>query len=166
MAMVTVELNHVSILATDLEESAAFYCDVLGMDRVPTPNFEVQVQWIQGRAGQIHLFERDIDPAPYYHFGVTVDDFEAVYRRAAADDLFANWDDNATGSIYRLPDDVAQLYLNDPAGNLLEVDYPNIDSLDDDILEQVIDRRELQEQTGDAAAGSLNISPIDRDADQ
>lgn len=166
MAMVTVELNHVSVLATDIDESAEFYCEVLGMDRVPTPNFEVPVQWVQGRVGQIHLFERDIDPASYYHFGVTVDDFEAVYRRAKADDLFANWDDNAEGSIYRLPDDAAQMYLNDPAGNLLEVDYPDIESLDDEILEQVIDRRELQEQTGDAGTGSLNISHVGRGTDE
>jgi catechol 2,3-dioxygenase-like lactoylglutathione lyase family enzyme len=164
--MVTVELNHVSILATDIDESTEFYSDVLGMERVPAPNFEVPVQWLQAGSGQIHLFERDIDPVPYYHFGVTVDDFEAVYRRAKADELFANWDDTTDGSIYRLPDDTAQMYLNDPTGNLLEVDYPDIDSLDDEILEQALDRRELEAQTGEAAAGSLNISHVGGDTDE
>lgn len=161
--MVTVEFNHVSILATDIDESAEFYCDVLGMERVPTPNFEVPVQWLQAGVGQLHLFERDIDPVPYYHFGVTVDDFEAVYRRAAADDLFANWDDSTDARIYRLPDGVAQMYLNDPAGNLLEVDYPDIESLDDDILAEALDRRELDDQTGEAGAGTLNISHVGTD---
>lgn len=161
--MVTVEFNHVSILATDIDESAEFYCDVLGMERVPTPNFEVPVQWLQAGAGQLHLFERDIDPVPYYHFGVTVDDFETVYRRAAADDRFANWDDSTDARIYRLPDGVAQMYLNDPTGNLLEVDYPDIESLDDDILAEALDRRELDDQTGEAGAGTLNISHVGTD---
>jgi catechol 2,3-dioxygenase-like lactoylglutathione lyase family enzyme len=159
--MVTVELNHVSVLSTDLDESAAFYCDVLGMERVATPNFEVPVQWLQAGSGQIHLFEREIDPVPYYHFGVTVDDFEAVYRRAAADDLFANWDDSTDGSIYLLPDGTAQMYLNDPTGNLLEVDYPDYESLDDEILAEALDREELEDQTGSAAAGTLNVSHVE-----
>lgn len=161
--MVTVELNHVSILATDLEESAAFYCDVFGMERVPTPNFEVPVQWLQAGEGQLHLFERDIDPVPYYHFGITVDDFEAVYRRAEADDLFANWDDSTDGSIYLLPDGVAQMYLNDPTGNLLEVDCPDYRTLDDEILAEAFDREELEDQSGDAGEGTLNITPVQSD---
>lgn len=161
--MVTVELNHVSVLATDLEESTEFYCKVLGMERVPTPNFEVPVQWLECADGQLHLFEREMEPVPYYHFGVTVDDFETVYRRAKADDLFANWDDTSDGNIYRLPDGAAQMYLSDPTGNLLEVDYPDLDSLDDEILEDVVDRQKIQDQTGEAAAGSLNISHVDSD---
>lgn len=158
--MVTVDLNHVSVLAQDIDDSADFYCRVLGMERVPTPNFEVPVQWLQAGSGQVHLFEREMAAAEYYHFGVTVDDFEAVYRRAADEGIFANWDDNATGSIYRLPDDSAQMYLNDPAGNLVEVDYPNIEDLDDSIVEDIIDRNDLHPQTGEAAHGSLNISPL------
>ncbi|WP_435348540.1 VOC family protein [Haloarchaeobius sp. HRN-SO-5] len=162
--MVTVDFNHVSVLAKDIDESAEFYCDVLGMERIPTPNFEVPVQWLQAGSGQLHLFEREMDAVPYYHFGVTVDDFEGIYRRAEEGDFFANWDDNAEGSVYRLPDDSAQMYLSDPAGNLLEVDYPDIDALPEDITAGVVDRSELHPQTGEAANGSLNISPVGDDA--
>lgn len=163
--MVTGAINHVSILATDLDESADFYCDVLGMERVPTPNFEVPVQWLQTRSGQLHLFERDIDAASYYHFGVTVDDFEGVYERAVADDLFANWDDSVDGRIFQLPDGAAQLYISDPAGNLVEVDHPNIEELDESVLEDVVDRNELEDQTGDAARATLDVTPLDQDSD-
>lgn len=158
--MVSVAINHVSVVAEDLEESAEFYSDVLGMERIPSPNFEVPVEWLQSESGQLHLFERDIDATEYAHFGVTVDDFEAVYRRAAEEGFFANWDDNANGSVYRLPDDSAQMYLSDPAGNLVEVDYPDIDALPDDITADVVDRSDLHDQTGEAAKGSLNISPL------
>lgn len=158
--MVRVSLNHVSVLADDIEESAAFYCDVLGMERVPTPNFEVPVQWLATESGQVHLFERDIDAAQYYHFGLTVDDFEVVYRRAKSDDLFAQWGDSSDASIYKLPDGAAQMYLNDPAGNLLEIDYPDIDEIDASIVEEVVDRRDLQSQTGEAARATLGVSRV------
>lgn len=156
--MVRVNLNHVSVLAEDLEESTEFYTDVLGMERVPTANFEVPVQWLQAGDAQLHLFERDIDAAPYYHFGVTVDDFESVYERAKDENLFDSWDDEGDASIYRLPDGVAQMYLNDPAGNLIEVDYPDVDDLDLDVVDEVVDRRDLQPQTGEAADATLNLT--------
>lgn len=155
--MVSVDLNHVSVLADDVEESAEFYQDVFGMERIPSANFEVPVAWLQAGSAQLHLFERDIDSAPYYHFGLTVDDFEGVYRRAKQDGLFASWDDEADASIYRLPDGAAQMYINDPAGNLVEVDYPDIEEVDQTIVDEVIDRRDLQPQTGEAARASLNI---------
>lgn len=159
--MVSATINHVSVLAKDIDESAEFYGDVFGMEEVPAPNFEVPVKWMQAGDVQLHLFKRDMDVVPYYHFGLTVDDFEAVYRRAKADDLFASWTDEADASIYRLPSDAAQMYINDPTGNLVEVDYPNLDELDDSILENVVDRNDLRPQTGEAARATLNLSPLE-----
>jgi catechol 2,3-dioxygenase-like lactoylglutathione lyase family enzyme len=151
-------LNHVSVLALDLEESTDFYVDVFDMEKLPTANFEVPVQWLQAGDCQLHLFEREMDAVPYYHFGLTVENFEEVYQRAKQDGLFANWDDYADSSIYRLPDGAAQMYLNDPAGNLIEVDYPDLDELDQSILDEVLDRRDLQPQTGEAARATIGIS--------
>lgn len=159
--MVSATINHVSVLALDAEESAEFYSDVFGMNEVPAPNFEVPVKWMQAGDVQLHLFERDMEAVPYYHFGLTVDDFETVYRRAKEDDLFASWTDEADASIYRLPSDAAQMYINDPTGNLVEVDYPDIDELDDSILDQVVDRNDLRPQTGEAARATLNMSPLE-----
>ncbi|PCR88869.1 VOC family protein [Natrinema ejinorense] len=156
-------LNHVSVLALDIDESAAFYTDVLGMERVPTPNFEVPVQWLQTESGQLHLFERDMEPVGSYHFGVTVDDFEEVYRRAKAEGFLANWDDGTDASLYGLPDGAVQLYLTDPTGNLVEVDYPNVDDLADDIVEDVLDREEVQPQTGEAKNAALDLAPMAED---
>ena len=158
--MVRASLNHVSVLARDLEASTAFYSDVLGLERVPAPKFEVPVQWMQAESGQIHLFERDMDPVPFYHFGVTVDDFEGVYQRAKADGLFANWGESSNASVYELPDGAAQMYINDPEGNLVEVDYPDFDDVDKSIVEEVVNRDDLRPQTGEAADATLNLSPV------
>ncbi|AHG03955.1 glyoxalase [Halobacterium sp. DL1] len=161
--MVRASLNHVSVLARDLEASAEFYCDVLGLERVPAPKFEVPVQWLQAESGQIHLFERDMEPVPYYHFGVTVDDFEGVYQRAKSDGLFANWGESSNASVYELPDGGAQMYVNDPEGNLVEVDYPDFDAVDKSIVEEVVNRDDLIPQTGAAANATLNLSPVGRE---
>ena len=159
--MVRGEINHVSILANDIDESVEFYTDIFGFERIPTPNFEVPVQWLQAGELQLHLFDREMDAAPYYHFGIVVDDFETVYKRAKEDDLFTSWDDLPDSSIYLVPDGAVQMYINDPAGNLVEVNYPDVDDLDTEIIDRIVDRRELQEQSGEALEATLNLTPVE-----
>jgi hypothetical protein len=51
-----------------------------------------------------------------------------------------------------------QLYLRDPAGNLLEVDWPDVNTL---APETRADVRELGiEQSGDAARATLYTGPV------
>ena len=108
-------LNHVSIVAIDLEASARFYEEVFGCTRLPSPDFGYPVQWLQLGDLQLHLFLRD-EPVPRsQHFAVDVLDFNAAYaeaRRRGIDD----------GPPRRLPDGTIQLYIRDPAGNRIEVD--------------------------------------------
>lgn len=155
--MAATELNHVSIVAHELEESVSFYTDLFGMEAVPTPNFEVPVQWLRCGEQQLHLFERPVDAPAYHHLGLTVDDFESLYREVDQREAFANWDDNADGSLYLLPDGAVQMYIEDPAGNLVEADHPDVETLSDEIRAEVVNREEIDDQTGEAARGSLEL---------
>lgn len=157
------EINHVSVLATDLEESVAFYRDVFGMERVPSPNFEAPVEWLQCGDQQLHLFERDVEPPAYHHFGMTVEDFASVYETAVDRGLFAGWDDESSASVYRLPDGSAQMYLQDPSGNLIEVNHPDAERLPSSVREDMTDRSELQPQTGEAARATLGLDSTQAD---
>lgn len=150
-------INHTSIVAHDLEESIAFYRELFGLEPVPTPNFEVPVQWLQCGDQQLHLFERDVEGPEYHHLGLTVDDFEEIYHIATERDLFAGWDDSAEGSLYLLPDDAVQMYINDPAGNLIEIDHPDVETLDSSVTREIVNRDTLESQTGEAARASLRI---------
>ncbi|HYZ29276.1 MAG TPA: VOC family protein, partial [Thermoleophilaceae bacterium] len=116
-------VNHVSVSAADIDESARFYRELFAMEPIPTPNFGFPVQWLRVGPNQLHLFMRP-DAAPaYHHVAFTVDDFDDVYQRAARRGAF---DRTTFGHhLYELPGDVAQLYLRDPAGNLVEVDAPD-----------------------------------------
>jgi catechol 2,3-dioxygenase-like lactoylglutathione lyase family enzyme len=133
--MTVTGLNHVSVVAQDLETSIRFYEDVFGARRIPTPEFGYPVQWLAVGGAQLHLFDRPDDAPVYHHFALTVDDLEVVYARAR--DLGA-FDSRAFGRhLYELPGDVAQLYLRDPGGNLVEVDAPGASAIGPPIRDEM-----------------------------
>ncbi|HKP16933.1 MAG TPA: VOC family protein [Gaiellaceae bacterium] len=145
-------INHVSILANDLEESARFYEELFGMKRLPTGRFSTPVLWLRLGEQQVHLFIReDGKPMPGQHFGIDVDDFDAVYAKAKAMGIL----DTATfGVALRShPAGWVQLYLRDPAGNLLEVDWPDGSTLSPETLADVTPLDTPQE--GEAATATI-----------
>ena len=127
----SLRINHVSINARDLKESVDFYADLLGAEPIATPNFGIPVQWLALGRTQLHLFEKDLTPTSHHHLGITVDDIEPVYRAAERRGAF---DDQAFGSrLVELPGDVVQLYVRDPAGNLVEIDQHGAGRLPEDL---------------------------------
>ena len=123
--MAAIDVNHVSVSARDLEESLRFYEEMFGAERIPTPGFAIPVQWTRIGAQQLHLFEAPQTRAPVaHHFAITVDDFDCVFAKARARGAF---DTEAFGHhIYELPGGEGQMYLRDPAGNLVEVNCPSV----------------------------------------
>jgi catechol 2,3-dioxygenase-like lactoylglutathione lyase family enzyme len=124
-------INHVSINARDLQASVDFYVDLLAAEPIATPNFGIPVQWLAIGRTQLHLFEKDLQPTSHHHLGITVDDLEPAYRAAERRGAF---DDAAFGNrLVELPGGVVQLYVRDPAGNLVELDMAGPDRLPDDL---------------------------------
>jgi len=125
------QINHVSVNARDLKASVEFYVELLGAEPIPTPNFGLPVQWLALGDTQLHLFERALAPTSHHHFGITVDRLEPVYRAAERRGAF---DFESFGNhLVLLPGDVVQLYVRDPAGNLVEIDQPGADRLPADL---------------------------------
>jgi catechol 2,3-dioxygenase-like lactoylglutathione lyase family enzyme len=120
--------NHVSISARNLEESVRFYEHVFGMERVPTYTFAFPVQYLRLGEQQLHLFERETDAPTYHHIGIDVDDFEAAYERAK--ELGIQEEKAFFSHAYELPDGSVQMYIRDPSGNLVELDWPDVRTLD------------------------------------
>jgi catechol 2,3-dioxygenase-like lactoylglutathione lyase family enzyme len=124
-------INHVSINALNLQESVDFYIDLLGAEPIAAPNFGLPVQWLALGRTQLHLFERDLEPTSHHHLGITVDDLEPIYRAAERRGAF---DDEAFGNrLVEIPGDVVQLYVRDPAGNLVEFDQYGVERLPADL---------------------------------
>ena len=149
-------INHVSVNAQNLQESVAFYVDLLGAELIATPNFGLPVQWLALGRTQLHLFQRDMPPTSHHHFGVTVDDLEPVYRAA---DRRGAFDDVAFGNrLVLLPGDVVQLYVRDPADNLMEVDQAGgPDALPTDMRERLKGLWDFNPQSDAQMAGRLFV---------
>jgi len=122
-------LNHVSIPAVDVGESLRFYRDLFGMEQVPAPNFGMRVCWLRLGDLQLHLFEVANHPGrTYQHFAIEVDDFESIYRRAL--ELGAFEEGTRFRYLWELPGGTVQMYLRDPSDNLIEIDWPDVSTLD------------------------------------
>ena len=149
------QINHVSVNARNLQESVRFYEDLLAAEPIATPNFGLPVQWLALGRTQLHLFQRDLTPASHHHLGITVDDLEPVYRAA---ERHAAFDFDAFGNhLVELPGDVVQLYVRDPAGNLVEIDQHGVARLPDDVRAQLKGLWDLHAQSDENMAGRLFV---------
>jgi YD repeat-containing protein len=84
---------------------------------------------------QLHLF-LDEDRAPAgHHFALDVDDFEAVYRRAK--ETGAHVESGNYSTVRELPDGAVQMYVRDPAGNLVEINWPDVTTLDRSVVTRI-----------------------------
>lgn len=135
--------THVSVHATDVDASAAFYEVLFDVERIPAPNFGSPTVWLQVGDLQLHLFQREVSPPDIHHFGIAVDDFNEFYYRARERQLFLDDDDPLDHGIFQLPDGALQTYVRDPEGNLIEINYPDASDLDVEIRRRV-EKREAQ----------------------
>src|SRR5829696_8891338 len=124
--------THTSVHAHDLDESVRFYQELFGMEEIPAPAFPFPVRWLRVGDLQLHLFQSDEAAPRGHHFGLDVDDFEAVYERAH--ELGVAQGDGYFSKVYELPEGAVQLYLRDPAGNMVEVNWPDVSTLDREVV--------------------------------
>jgi catechol 2,3-dioxygenase-like lactoylglutathione lyase family enzyme len=152
---VSTQINHVSVNALNLAESVDFYSELLGAQSLPTPNFGLPVAWLGLGRTQLHLFERDMQPTSHHHLGITVDDLEPAYRVAERRGAF---DHEAFGNhLVELPGDVVQMYVRDPAGNLVEIDQAGVDRLPEDLRRQVKPLWGFHSQSDEQMRGRLFV---------
>lgn len=144
--------THVSVGARDLEESVRFYAGLFGMEELPAPDFPFPVRWLRVGDLQLHLFQSE-GPAPAtQHFGLDVDDFEAAYRRAK--ELGIVEGSGYFSNVYELPDGAVQLYVRDPSGNLVEINSPDVTTLDRSAFDEI---KKVEARTEEASRAALYL---------
>jgi catechol 2,3-dioxygenase-like lactoylglutathione lyase family enzyme len=146
-------INHVSISASDLEESTRFYEEVFGMERIATPIFDTPVQWLRVGDLQLHLFLDEADKAPArHHLGLTIDNFETAYN-VVRDRTSGEWG----AQLVELPSGQVQLYFRDPAGNLIELNWPDASTLDRSLYPELRRLAEHIPQTAESGRAVLYL---------
>jgi catechol 2,3-dioxygenase-like lactoylglutathione lyase family enzyme len=149
------QINHVSIHAHDLQDSASFYVELLGAEPIPTPNFGLPVQWLALGRTQLHLFERDVPAPVHHHLGITVEDLEGPYAVAARHGALER--ETVGNHLVELPGDVVQLYIRDPAGNLVELDMHGAERLSPALRAELRALADLHPQSEDNLRGRLFV---------
>lgn len=128
------ELNHYFVRANDLEKTKDFYCDVLGFEVMPRPNFPFKGYWlgVNGKI-QVHMGQDGIDNAELYFLGTTRSNARdnagvvdhIAFLASEPGDFVRRF--KARGMDYQprsLPEsDLYQLFIKDPNGLTIELNF-------------------------------------------
>jgi catechol 2,3-dioxygenase-like lactoylglutathione lyase family enzyme len=136
-----------------MEESLRFYTEIFGMERLPSPDFSGHVEWLRLGDQQLHLFQDDDRAPERHHIALDVDDFEAAYVKAK--ELGVLEERTFGASVRELNDGAVQMYLRDPAGNLVEVDWPDVTTLDRSVVAPIHRLSDERPQSDEAARATL-----------
>ena len=132
LAKVT-RINHATLVVDDLERAVAFYRDQLGLELLPAFDLDFPAQFFKvNEAQQLHLTEWEDTTSFRGHLCFQVDDFNAIFDRMKALDAI---DVRPWGKVRRLPDGSMQMFVRDPAGNLLEISCAPDCPIEDRIFE-------------------------------
>ena len=147
--------NHVSISVDNLEESVRFYSEILGIEKIPTFNLASPAQFLRVGDLQLHLVQRRVPAPDFHHFALNVDNFEAIYLKA---EEFNLWDDKGLFPRLReMPDGAVQMYIRDPSGNLIEIDWPDVTTLDRSIIPEIKKLSDTVPQTAETRGATLYL---------
>jgi catechol 2,3-dioxygenase-like lactoylglutathione lyase family enzyme len=132
------ELNHYFVRARDLERSRSFYCDVLGFEQMPRPDFPFPGYWLGvGGKIQVHMGEHGIPNSQLYYLGTTarsaIDNAGVVDHIAfsAVDPLEVAARLASRGITPRkryLPEiQLFQMFVEDPDGLVIELNFNGVE---------------------------------------
>ena len=112
-------IQHVNLMVDDLDRATDFYRDVIGLAPTTTPDLGFPAQFFSiGEDQELHVNRLDDVRPVRAHFCLRVDDFDGVVERA---DAAGAIDATTWGAARRLPSGAMQLFVRDPAGNLIEI---------------------------------------------
>jgi catechol 2,3-dioxygenase-like lactoylglutathione lyase family enzyme len=125
-------LDHVNIITDRLDDTAAFYADLLDLERrdAPPPLTPQNAQWMYDAGGRaiIHInsvdcprtFDREVQPGSLtgalHHVALRLDGYEEVVRRL--DERGAEYQTNYVEAI-----GLRQIFTADPNNVLLELNF-------------------------------------------
>jgi catechol 2,3-dioxygenase-like lactoylglutathione lyase family enzyme len=109
------QLDHCSVIITDVESSRRFYRDVLGLKEIHKPRtFDFVVVWFELGNQHIHLLHKDqADTIGPRHFALRVLDAQAARRHFRDHGL-------ATEETTPIPG-ADRFFIRDPDGNRIEI---------------------------------------------
>src|SRR5579862_3308678 len=109
------QIDHVSVIITDVERSRHFYRDLLGLKEIPKPRtFDFVVVWFDLGNQHLHLLLKDrADTISPRHFALRVADAQAARAYFQRHGI-------ATSETTLIPG-ADRFFISDPDGNRIEI---------------------------------------------
>jgi len=109
------QIDHCSVIITDVERSRRFYRDLLGLREIPKPRtFDFVVVWFDLGNQQLHLLLKDRpDTLSPRHFALRVSDVEAARTYFRRHDIAIQETTPIPGA--------DRFFIHDPDGNRIEI---------------------------------------------
>lgn len=119
------KFDHYAILVQDLEESANFYMDILGLKEIEDKTEQPHIRWFSlGKKMSLHLIEDKNHVQPDVkgvHLALRSKDLDGIIARLRAKNItFYNWLGMKNKTNAR-PDGIRQIYFQDPNGYWIEI---------------------------------------------
>ena len=118
-------MNHFTVLSDDLEATKQFYCDLLGFEVGPRPNFQFPGYWLYvGGTPILHVIHRsqlnEVRAGVIDHMAFTATDLQGTVARlekAGVEYELRRLPPNGVGA------GLWQLFFDDPHGGKVEFDF-------------------------------------------
>ncbi len=116
--------DHTAVLVKDVNVSAKFYGEILGLEEISNAGLGERFRWFQFTDKvQIHLIQSEdkITPHKGVHLAINTDKLDELMDYFRAKKIyFENWQGEADVTNTR-PDGVKQIYIKDPDGYWIEI---------------------------------------------
>ena len=131
------ELNHYFVRCKDLERSRSFYCDALGFEVMPRPDFPFPGFWLGvGGRVQVHMGLDGIPEEKTYYFGTTSHSAKdnagvvdhIAFQGTDLESFAQRLRDNGVASRTRHIGEIQlfQIFVSDPDGLVIELNFPGV----------------------------------------
>ncbi|WP_297335197.1 VOC family protein [Algoriphagus sp.] len=128
-----ININHVALVVSNLEEACEFYEKELGLEVIPAFLFDYPTAFFKiNEDQQLHLTEWEDSFSFRGHLCLQVDDINTIYWRMKALGVI---DIKPWGHVRQLPDGPIQMFVRDPSGNLVELSSAPDAEIDPKIFE-------------------------------
>jgi catechol 2,3-dioxygenase-like lactoylglutathione lyase family enzyme len=119
------QYDHYSIIVEDVDKSAEFYANILGLEETPHPDKTPGFRWfIVNGNSQIHLIQKEVAPFELnktLHLCLATQKLDAFILHLKKNKIsYSDWPGNEN-SISHRSDGVDQIYIQDPDGYWIEI---------------------------------------------